>query len=91
MWKKNFVPRENDGVIAQSFLKRVTDGKNIKVLPLPADKAYPPMSHPDYLTLDAQLKAGVNLQEVNSVLIEPSERNVVDVVSQFMEDTNTSE
>ena len=74
MFKRNFHPMDCVGNLTQSFLSRVDDGRNVRVIPLSSDRAYPPLPSPHNFTLDAQLAAGVPLQEVDSVLLNSSEK-----------------
>lgn len=76
------------GTVVGSYRKHVTDGNNIRVMSVSADDAYPELPTPDNFTLDAQLKAGVNLTEVNSVLLDESQRKQDEHLAEFVSDIN---
>lgn len=89
-FKRNFQPQRNYGTIPISFLSRVTDGKHVRILPVPAKTAYPDLPCADFYTIDARIKAGVPLTEVNSVLLDTPEKQVNEHLSNFVEDYDKS-
>lgn len=76
-FKLNFHPQQNYGCIEQKFISRIDAGDELKVIPVSAEKAYPPQPSAENFTLDAQLRAGVPLSYVDCALLE-----VPDKVSQ---------
>lgn len=86
MFKLNFHPQPMYGCMTQKFISRVNDGDQLKVIPLPAEKAYPPQPPCENFTLDARLRAGVPLTEVNCELLDVSEKVTNDQLSQLQED-----
>lgn len=86
MFKKTFKPNDTYGVNETKFLKRVDDGKHLKILRVSADVAYPPQPDVDKFTLDEQLKAGVLPQQVRGYELPPKESEVNQRLNEFIED-----
>lgn len=86
MWKKNFKPRLVVGSSETTCVSRVTDGKKIKFKRLRADVAYPSAGNPENFTLKAQIDAGVELREENSMLLPPSQKEVNEHLGNFIAD-----
>ena len=86
MFKKNFSPNDTYGVNETKFLKRVDDGKHLKILRVSADVAFPPQPDASKFTLDEQLKAGVLPQQVRGYELPPKESEVNQRLNEFIED-----
>ena len=51
---------------------KVEKGKLVHYEPIPSLDACPPLGSPEHYSLDAQLEAGIPIQEVNSNLLPPT-------------------
>ena len=90
-FKKNFHPSDYRGVFNSTVYSRVSDGKHSSVKLVPSSVAYPPLPPSSNFTLDAQLRAGVPLTEVNSQLLDTPQSQVNSLLNDFIEDVDKLE
>lgn len=86
MFKKCFKPNDTYGVNETKFLKRVEDGRQLKVVRVSAEVAYPPQPDVGNFTLDNQLKAGVLPHPISGYELPPKESEVAQRLNDFIED-----
>lgn len=86
LWKLRSVRPAPIGVIEQKFIDRVTVGEELKVVPRSAKDVYPPAPSEEMFTLDARLKSGLPLTEVDSMLLDVPANVVDSQLEQLQED-----
>lgn len=85
-FKLNFHPYPCDGTLQYNVQKKVDDGRFTKVVRVHSGEIKNELPNPDYLSLDAQLKAGVQAREINPKLLSPSDKVRYEMLSQFNDD-----